>query len=90
MKYSYYGETIPHDQRKALNEKVLCLIAEAGRKNTASPLRTSTTPIQGTAASTGWNGEIMKTTISSARQKRKSKTASFSRRPGCASLSPPA
>lgn len=28
MKYSYYGETIPHDQRKALNEKVLCLIAD--------------------------------------------------------------
>ena len=28
MKYSYYGETIPHNQRKALNEKVLCLIAD--------------------------------------------------------------
>lgn len=26
MKYSYYGETIPLDQRKALNEKVLYLI----------------------------------------------------------------
>ncbi len=28
MKYSYYGETIPHDQRKALNEKVLYLITK--------------------------------------------------------------
>ncbi|MCM1214959.1 MAG: SAM-dependent methyltransferase, partial [Lachnospiraceae bacterium] len=27
MKYSYYGETIPHDRRKELNEKVLSLIA---------------------------------------------------------------
>lgn len=27
MKYSYYGETIPLDRRKELNEKVLCLIA---------------------------------------------------------------
>lgn len=28
MKYTYYGETIPPDQRKALNEKILCLIAD--------------------------------------------------------------
>lgn len=28
MKYSYYGETIPFDRRKELNEKVLSLIAD--------------------------------------------------------------
>ena len=33
MKYAYYGETIPLDQRKALNEKVLCLIAEGRPEN---------------------------------------------------------
>ncbi len=35
MKYSYYGETIPLDQRNALNEKVLYLIASGTLENCA-------------------------------------------------------
>ena len=82
MKYAYQQESIPQDKRKALNEKVLYLI-DSGRCGECSIFRM---PIPAMGAFTVRNGQTMRITMHTARQRKRLKTASSLRLPACANL----
>lgn len=90
MKYSYYGETIPFDRRKELNEKVLSLIADGIPETYGITHEDIYNAYTGDGGLHGLERDDYDNYHQFSEAKKNLRTASFLRRPISVSLSPPA